>query len=102
MPTPWVKHTHRTQVRSYTRVFGWWLALLVVAVGAKLALLALRIVDDGHTGISGAWGPIAVVAEDVRLATLFALFVALTALPRVPGRVAAVSVPAVFVLLAIW
>ena len=88
-------------MKSYTRVFGWWLALLVVSLGAKLMLLALRVVDDGRTGVSGVWGAVAVVAEDVRLATFFAVFVALTGL-RSPGRVAAVAVPAVFALLAAW
>src|SRR5262245_44416259 len=65
-------------LRSYTRVFGWWLSLLVVAAGAKLALLGLRIADDGHAGVSGGWAWIALFAEDLRVATFFAGFAALT------------------------
>ena len=91
-------------MKSYTRVFGWWLALLVVAVSAKLVLLALRVVDDGRTGIGGGWGAIALVTEDLQLATLFALFVALTGLARGPGgrRLADAAVGGVFVVLTAW
>ena len=77
-------------------MFGWWLALLVVAVSAKLALLGLRVVDDGQTGIVGGWGALALVTEDLRLATVFALFVAVAGLargPRVGGWPRAPSQP---------
>ena len=75
---------------------------MIVAVGAKLALVGLRLADDGRIGISGGWGAIAVVAEDLRLASLFALFVALTGLAREPARRRAgdAAVATVFVLLA--
>ena len=91
-------------MRSYTRAFGWWLALLVVAVGAKLALLSLRIVDDGRAGVGGPWGAIAVFTEDLRLATLFAAFVALTGIARSGRRerLAALATGFVFVVLATW
>ena len=91
-------------MKSYTRVFGWWLALLVVAVAAKVVLLALRVVDDGGAGIRGGWGPIAVVTEDLQLATLFAVFVALTGLARGPGgrRLADAGVGVMFVVLTTW
>jgi phosphoglycerol transferase MdoB-like AlkP superfamily enzyme len=80
------------------------LALLVVAVGAKLALVCLRIADDGRTGIDGGWALIAVFTEDLRLATFFAGFAALAALPRGGRRerLAAAATAAVFVALAIW
>ncbi len=91
-------------MKSYTRVFGWWLALLVVAVGAKLALVGLRIADDGRAGVSGGWGALAVVTEDLRLAALFAGFVALAGLARGAARerFASAAVTGVFVLLSAW
>ena len=91
-------------MKSYTRVFGWWLALLVVAVGAKVALVCLRVADDGRTGVSGAWGVLAVVSEDLRLATLFAAVVALAGVARGrrTERLAAVAVGGLFAVLTIW
>ncbi len=85
-------------------MFGWWLALLVVAVSAKLALLGLRVVDDGRTGIVGGWGALALVTEDLRLATVFALFVAVAGRARGPRgeRLAGGAVAAVFVVLTVW
>ena len=92
-------------MKSYTRVFGWWLALLVVAVAAKVLLLALRVVDHGGAGIRGGWGPIAVVTEDLQLATLFAVFVALTGLALAPaggGWPLDAGVGVMFVVLTTW
>jgi phosphoglycerol transferase MdoB-like AlkP superfamily enzyme len=91
-----------TTVKSYTRAFGWGLTLLVVGVGAKLVLIGLRVIDDGRTGISGGWGAIAVVTEDLRLASLFGAFAFAVFALAGARRGAEATVAALFAALAIW
>jgi len=85
-------------VKSYTRAFGWGLALLVVAMGAKLVLIGLRVIDDGRTGITSGWGALAVFAEDLRLAALFATFAFAVFALAGARRGAAISVAALHAL----
>jgi arylsulfatase A-like enzyme len=75
----------------------WILALAVVLVVAKAALLALRVADGAAVAPSG-WLPIALLHEDVRVVAAFALLVALAW--RV-ARLRAV-VPVVYAALAFW
>ncbi|MEO5768648.1 MAG: sulfatase [Polyangia bacterium] len=75
-----------------------------MAVGAKVALLGLRVIDDSHIAISGGWGAIALVTEDLRLTTAFAALVAVAGLPAGPAgrRLAEATVGCLFVVLTIW
>lgn len=107
---------HRSHVRTvkdplqaplgFSWVAGWWVAAMVMTLGARLALLILRLTDGSVVLPRRAWTTVALVAEDLWVTLGFALCVAAVALiaRRRPARasLAAFSVATLYVAIAAW